>query len=77
VKNRKENYLIEIEDDGAGMAPEQLEAILAEQRSGGVGLANIQKRLKMLYGTQLLIESRQGAGTKVTVTLPKTGEEAT
>ncbi|MEN6314785.1 MAG: histidine kinase N-terminal 7TM domain-containing protein [Clostridiaceae bacterium] len=71
VKNLKEHYLIEIEDDGAGMTPEQLEAIQQGQGSGGVGLANIQKRLRMLYGTQLFIESRQGIGTKVTMTLPK------
>lgn len=75
VKNQKEHYLFEIEDDGAGMTAEQLKAILTEQRSGGVGLANIQRRLKMLYGTQLLIESRKGAGTKVTVTVPKVREE--
>jgi sensor histidine kinase YesM len=74
VKNIHEHYLIEIEDDGAGMAPEQLERILQGQGSDGVGLANIQKRLKMLYGTQLLIKSRQRIGTKITMTLPKKKE---
>lgn len=69
VKNLGKHYLIEIEDDGAGMAPEQLEAIQQGQGSG-VGLTNTQKRLGMLYGTQLFIESRQGIGTKVTMTLP-------
>jgi len=77
VKNLKERYLIEIEDDGAGMASEQIEAILQGQGSGGVGLANIQKRLKMLYSTQLFIESRQGIGTKVTMALPKRREDDT
>ncbi len=71
VKNLEEHYLIEIKDDGAGMTPEQLDAILPEQGAGGVGLTNIQKRLRMLYGTQLFIESQQGIGTKVTMTLPK------
>lgn len=73
VKNQNECYRFEVEDDGAGMTSDKLETIMTQQESGGVGLANIQKRLKMLYGTQLLIESRQGAGTKVTVTLPKIG----
>jgi sensor histidine kinase YesM len=70
VKNMQEHYRIEVEDDGAGMAPEQLEVIRQERGTGGVGLANIQKRLRMLYGTQLIIESRQGMGTKVIMTLP-------
>lgn len=48
-----------MDGNGAGMAPEQLEAILKTQGSDGVGLPNIQKRLKMLYGTQLFIESRK------------------
>ena len=71
VKNMQTHYLIEIEDDGAGMAPEQIEVILREAGEGGVGLANIQKRLRMLYGTKLCIESRKGQGTKVSMTLPK------
>jgi len=71
VRNMQESYLIEIEDDGAGMAPEQLEAIRQGKGTGGVGLANIQKRLKMMYDTQLIIESRQSLGTKVAITLPK------
>jgi PAS domain S-box-containing protein len=75
VKNQEEHYLIEVEDDGAGMTPEQLEAIRMEQAGDGVGLANIQKRLRMLYGTQLFIESRQGMGTKITMKLPKRKED--
>lgn len=75
VKNANEHCLIEIEDDGAGMAPEQLEAIMQGEETGGVGLANIQKRLKMLYGTEFFIESRRGIGTKVTMTLPRGRED--
>jgi PAS domain S-box-containing protein len=70
VKNMEDNFLIEIEDDGAGMAPGHLETILQRKGKGGVGLANIQKRLKMMYDTQLFIESRQGIGTKVAIVLP-------
>ena len=71
VKNLREHYLIEVEDDGAGMTPEQTEAVLQMQNTGGVGLYNIQKRLEMLYGTRLSIESYPSAGTKVTMLLPK------
>jgi len=66
-------FVIEIEDDGAGMTPEQLEKIQSEGKAAdhGVGLANIQQRLRMLYGTQLTIKSRVGVGTKIILTLPK------
>jgi len=39
-------------------------------RRGGVGLRNINKRLKYEYGTELLMESEPGRGTKVTVRIP-------
>lgn len=74
VKNLREHYLIEVEDDGAGMTPEQKEAVLQKQNTGGVGLYNIQKRLEMLYGTRLSIESDPSAGTKITMLLPKRKE---
>lgn len=73
VKNSADCFIIEIEDDGAGMTEEQLEKIMPESRAGGsgVGLANIQRRLQMLYGTQLAIQSHEGEGTKITLILPK------
>jgi len=74
VKNLREHYLIEVEDDGDGMTPKQTEMVLRKQNTGGVGLYNIQKRLEMLYGTQLSIESNPSAGTKVTMLLPKRKE---
>ncbi|MPL94268.1 hypothetical protein SDC9_40418 [bioreactor metagenome] len=74
VKNTKDAHLIEIEDDGAGMAQEQLDAVLRGHGTGGVGLSNIQKRLKMMYDTQLSIESSLGIGTKVAINLPKKRE---
>jgi len=36
----------------------------------GVGLQNIRRRLKFMYGTELSMESTIGAGTKVTVSVP-------
>jgi sensor histidine kinase YesM len=73
VKNLAESFLIEVEDDGAGMTEEQREKIMSENGaiSVGVGLVNIQRRLRRLYGTQLAIHSQPGKGTKVTIILPK------
>jgi len=77
VKNQESNYIIEVEDDGAGMTSEQIDRILSEggTTGSGVGLVNIRKRLKVLYGTQLMIESNVGKGTKITLILPKRKDE--
>ncbi len=76
VKNLSDCYRIEVEDDGSGMTKEQIEEALKEDKtqSGGVGISNIQKRLKMFYSTELKFESEIGEGTKVTIMLPKDRE---
>lgn len=65
---------IAVEDDGTGIPAEKLHMDrLAE--AGGVGLTNIDQRLRRLYGTGLVIESRVGHGTSVIVTIPADREE--
>lgn len=65
---------ITVEDDGGGMDPDMLAALLAGQ--GGdehVGLRNVDTRLRQLYGQEhgLVIETNVGAGTLVRMRLPK------
>lgn len=64
-----------IEDDGAGMDPEQLRRILRGDGgpSGGIGLLNVDERLRQVYGDAygLVIETGVGAGMKVTARIPK------
>ncbi|GIH80108.1 sensor histidine kinase [Planobispora longispora] len=69
---------ISVEDDGVGMDPDRLRRILAgdaDERSGtgGVGLGNVDERLRQVYGDEygLVVETGKGAGTKVSVRLPK------
>ncbi|MBP2705793.1 histidine kinase [Microbispora sp. RL4-1S] len=67
---------ITVEDDGIGMDPERLRRVLAgEDRSGagGIGLANVDERLRQVYGDEygLVVETGPEAGTKVTVRAPK------
>ncbi|MEO3869345.1 histidine kinase [Nonomuraea sp. B12E4] len=66
---------ISVEDDGLGMDPERLRRILAGDipSAGGVGLANVDERLRQVYGDEygLVVETAPGAGTKVNVRLPK------
>jgi len=66
--------LISIEDDGAGSDPERIRAVLAgRSTSDSVGLANIDERLRTVYGSQhgLVVETAPGFGTKVLLRIPK------
>ncbi|MEL5955087.1 histidine kinase [Streptomyces sp. CLV115] len=64
-----------IEDDGTGMDPERLRHILRGEggHSTGIGLLNVDERLRQVYGDDygLVIETGVGAGMKITVRLPK------
>ncbi|RPK88061.1 histidine kinase [Streptomyces sp. ADI98-10] len=64
-----------IEDDGTGMDPERLRQILRGEggASTGIGLLNVDERLRQVYGDDygLVIETGVGAGMKITVRLPK------
>ncbi|MHC3814065.1 histidine kinase [Streptomyces sp. CB02488] len=64
-----------IEDDGIGMDPERLRHILRGEggKSTGVGLLNVDERLRQVYGDDygLVIETGIGAGMRITVRLPK------
>ncbi len=65
---------ISIEDDGVGIEPEQVRRALSGEGGGSsMGLANVDARLRQVYGDEygLVIETAVGAGTKVSVRLPK------
>jgi two-component system, LytTR family, sensor kinase len=74
---------ITVEDDGAGSDPERVRQVLAGTSADGppadadpnssMGLGNVDARLRAVYGDEhgLLVETAVGAGTKVTVRVPK------
>lgn len=66
--------IVTVEDQGVGVDPARLADVLAG-RSGGesVGLRNVDERLRTTFGDDhgLTIETGVGAGTKVTMHLPK------
>ena len=65
---------ISIEDDGVGMDPTQLAAVLAGQAEGDhVGLRNVDVRLRQVYGEDhgLVVDTGPGAGTLITLRIPK------
>ncbi|MFQ5459302.1 MAG: sensor histidine kinase [Anaerolineae bacterium] len=65
---------MEVTDDGAGIAPERLAALLSqgEARGESIGLINVDGRLRSLYGEEygLAIESSPGVGTTVRFRVP-------
>jgi two-component system LytT family sensor kinase len=66
--------LITIEDDGVGEDPERVRRALAGDGStDSVGLGNVDERLRATFGDAygLVVETAPGAGTQVTVRVPK------
>jgi two-component system sensor histidine kinase PilS (NtrC family) len=72
--------LIRVEDQGVGIAPEELDGIFQPFRGGfergtGLGLA-IVHRIVSDYGGEVHVTSQRGVGTRVEVTLPLTAPAA-
>jgi len=59
---------LQIEDDGVGVP----EAKLATMFESGIGVSNVNERLKVLYGDdyRMVIDSREGEGTKTEIEFP-------
>ncbi len=64
--------LISVEDDGPGMDPVFVADVLAG-RSGGLGLRNVDRRLRTVFGPGygLVVETAPGAGTRVLLRVPR------
>ena len=60
------HYCVSVEDDGVGFDTD----VLLDERKH-VGIRNIRGRLKALVNGTLEIESKEGVGTKVLITIPK------
>ena len=63
--------IIEVEDDGVGIAPGRSHSSGVLQGTG-IGMKNVRERLEVLYGGSALfdVSSRPGRGTKVTIAFP-------
>ena len=62
---------LRVSDDGIGIEPERLGAVLAGA-GGGIGVSNVDARLRATFGEQyaLRIESDVGQGTTAVMTVP-------
>ncbi len=73
--------IISVEDDGIGMDPDYVRKLLSGEKrpltddgdAAGIGLANVDDRLRQVYGPEygLAVETGLGAGTKVILRVPK------
>lgn len=68
------NISIAISDDGQGISRPLLKQVLVNGfgKGAGVGLSNVNERLRNIYGPthELVIESEEGRGTTVRFTIP-------
>jgi len=66
---RNGHAIIEVDDDGLGMTEDRLEQVLGE----GIGLSNVNERLRTIYGAsyQLKLTSVPGRGTTASVEIPE------
>ena len=67
--------MVEVEDDGVGMSHERHEqrSVEGAERTGtGIGMRNVQERMRVQYGDLASIEinSRPGRGTKIVLLMP-------
>ena len=68
---RDRHTIIEVHDDGLGMTEERLEQAFGD----GIGLNNVNERLRTIYGAtcQLKLKSVPGQGTWASVEIPELG----
>ncbi|MGG4102999.1 sensor histidine kinase [Paenibacillus lautus] len=69
-------FCVIVEDDGPGMAPDTLTRLRSGEiatSGNGIGLLNIDERIKLAFGEHhgLAIDSGSGLGTQVMLSLPK------
>jgi two-component system LytT family sensor kinase len=73
AKPLADGALIEVSDDGLGMSEERLETALSD----GIGLSNVNERLRVIYGARsaLRITSQLGRGTRIAFEIPVIDDE--
>jgi len=64
--------MIEIEDDGVGIAPGRSHSSGVLHQGTGIGMNNVRERLDVLFGDAATFEvtSRPGRGTRITMEMP-------
>jgi len=73
IKDAGSEAHIWVEDDGIGMDPDQVKAVLSEEPTTGIGLSNVDRRMRSIFGPEygLIVETAPNQGTKVHLRIPK------
>jgi two-component system LytT family sensor kinase len=75
AENSGAECVITVEDDGIGMDPHRLREDFADAHLSGahVGLGNVDDRMRSAFGEDygLVVDTAPGAGTKITLRVPK------
>jgi len=66
------SMMIEVEDDGVGIAEARVPDGGVVRKGNGIGMRNVRERLEVLYGeaARFDVMSRPGRGTRVTLEIP-------
>ncbi len=75
---QEDTILLCVQDNGIGMGAEEVRRLQVEiakpckETEKGFGLANVNERIRMNFGMEygMTIESKKGAGTKVSIVIP-------
>jgi sensor histidine kinase YesM len=68
-----DDAVIEVSDNGPGIDTDKIQAVLggeAGDKNSGIGLINVNRRLKLRYNRTLKIENTLPHGTRVSITVP-------
>jgi two-component system, LytTR family, sensor kinase len=70
TERRGPKLFVSVEDDGVGIPEERLGTLLEQ---GGIGVSNVNERLKVLFGSEyrMWVESQPGHGTRVEIEVPE------
>lgn len=64
-----------VEDDGYGITEDKIKDLLEDKKQNGenIGIANVQRRIKLNYGEKygIIMESKPGQYTKTTIRIPE------
>ena len=70
AKKNEGSVIINVNDTGVGMSAEKLDKLRnSESANEGVGFFNVSRRIKSWKDAQLDIQSTDGEGTTVTITI--------
>lgn len=74
---KQDKLIFEVLDNGIGMSPDQAAGVLNKKKEAGntyngIGMGNVEDRIRLSFGRDygLKIRSKEGFGTRVTITLP-------